>query len=56
MKQPKNITVKRIYEPNMQAMVHALRLVLEYGNRDEKTPLCRSEHHDQGGWALEKSS
>lgn len=28
MDQPKNITVNRIYEPDMQAMVRALRLVL----------------------------
>lgn len=36
MKPPKNISIKRIYEPNMQAMVHALRLVLEYDHKEKK--------------------
>ena len=36
VKQPKNITVKRIYEPDMQAMVRALKIVLEWNPKNQK--------------------
>ena len=33
---PKNVEVKRVYEPDMKAMVRALRIVLEWDKQKDQ--------------------
>lgn len=46
MNQVKNIEVTRVYEPDMQAMVRALKIVLEWDPKNQREEeSCRKFAH-----------